>query len=160
MIVILYLFCSRKPFQPLAESIKPSLPPFLFATCRGDTFSISAANLTCDACPTDVAMCDYAGKSDESVPVGSVIVPLEGYWQSSPLSPQIHTCPIPVACASDSWRGARTELVQYQKDLVYGNRTLNVTEYNQLQCAQGYTGEPGEFITACGTESAGDDGPC
>ncbi len=104
---------------------------------RGEFFTVSSSNLTCDACPTDTASCDYTGKSDEDVPVGAVVVPLAGYWHSSPLSPQIHVCPVEAACTESS----RVLLTQYQKDLVYGNRTLNVTEYNQLQCNDGYTGE-------------------
>ncbi len=117
-----------------------SLVCLLLVLCRTDTYTISAANLTCDPCPTSTALCDYTGKSDEFVPVGSVIVPLAGYWQSSPLSPQIHTCPTTASCSGDSWRDSRTELVQYQKDIVYGNRTMNVTEYNQIQCREGHTG--------------------
>ncbi len=118
---------------------------------RGDKFTMSSTNLTCDACPTGYALCNYVGKSDETVPVGAVAAPLDGYWHSSPYSPQFHACPVPAACSGDSWRNSRTELVQYQKDLVYGNRTLNLTEYNLLQCKEGYWGECSCVCVSCAT---------
>ncbi len=127
---------------------------------RGDTFTMSSSNLTCDACPTDYALCDYDGKSDESVPVGAVAAPLDGYWHSSPYSPQFHACPVPAACSGDSWRNSRTELVQYQKDLVYGNRTLNLTEYSLLQCQEGYWGERACVGALCSSQRASATGRC
>jgi hypothetical protein len=34
------------------------------------------------------------------------------------------------------------QLTIYQKSLLYGNATLNLTYYSELQCQEGYTGQP------------------
>ena len=50
--------------------------------------SFNPANITCDTCDTSVATCDFE-KSAATAPIGNILVPLEGYWHSSPWSPQV-----------------------------------------------------------------------
>lgn len=63
--------------------------------------SFNMSNTTCDTCDTSVAVCDYNKSLTDAVPVGSILVPLDGYWHSSPWSSQVRqrgqeagtTCP-------------------------------------------------------------------
>ncbi len=38
---------------------------------------------------TPQAECDYGKETDAGIPVGSVLVPLAGYWHSHPYSNQV-----------------------------------------------------------------------
>jgi hypothetical protein len=106
--------------------------------CRDNTFTIVNDNMTCDSCPSDSAVCAYEGKTTEAVPLGSIVVPLDGYWHSSPVFPMMHACPNAAACTGGDKR--TTALVAYQKAIAVGNTTLNISLYNSMQCSEGYSG--------------------
>jgi hypothetical protein len=56
----------------------------------GKQFSFSPKNRVCDSCDIKRSRCH----SDR----GDVVVPEDGYWQSSPFSPQFHKCPNRDSC--------------------------------------------------------------
>eukprot|EP00198_Chlamydomonas_reinhardtii_P010737 XP_001700074.1 predicted protein [Chlamydomonas reinhardtii] len=59
--------------------------------CAAATFSLDPTNTSCDLCPNN-ADCPMAGQ-------GRVLLPEDGYWHSSPYSPQVHYCPWSEACS-------------------------------------------------------------
>ena len=46
---------------------------------------LTAGNNTCDVCDETIALCNEEGSEG----VGSLLAPLDGYWHSSPFSPQV-----------------------------------------------------------------------
>lgn len=102
--------------------------------CAAETFSFSPANTTCDACP------EHADCSGDML--GRGIVPEDGYWHSSPFSPQVQICLWQAACSYDN-RTAR--LAAYQLEVQLRGALLtsaNTSGYNDLLCAEEYTGAP------------------
>lgn len=130
--------------------------------CDGSTYSFWPQNTTCDACP-DNADCDPVqtdgtlyktslnlASNPNKAPPGNVLIPVDGYWHSSPMSPQVHVCPNVDAC---TYSGRETALLGFQVELYNGSaqlysnfdnatiRTLvtsAVTSYWSLLCAPGY----------------------
>ena len=81
----------------------------------------------CDGCP-DNARC--SGKA--------VLIPVSGYWHSTPYSPIMHECLLEEAC---QYKGRRKRLEAYYKEsasLVPSQATVSNEEYPQ--CAEEYTG--------------------
>ena len=81
----------------------------------------------CDGCP-DNARC--SGKA--------VLIPVSGYWHSTPYSPIMHECILEEAC---QYKGRRKRLEAYYKEpasLVLSHATVSNEDYPQ--CAEEYTG--------------------
>ena len=127
---------------------------------------------SCAPCPDDQYAFDPSSicldcEKHAKCPGGSVLVPEDGHWHSTPYSPQFHECFIQGACVYEN-RGET--LAKYHKNLT---RVLeDLEELNAYvakegthpvyddyrQCADGYTG------ILCGACDAGygrmDDGKC
>ena len=56
-------------------------------TCVAGTYSFDPRNTTCDKCPDNAVF-----------PGAWAVLPLEGYWSSSPNSAQIHRCVLGLLC--------------------------------------------------------------
>ncbi|GMH38953.1 hypothetical protein BSKO_06851 [Bryopsis sp. KO-2023] len=82
--------------------------------CADDFFSFDVTDENCTPCPVEEAKCS-----------GGILVPLDGFWHSGPLSSQLHACLTEEACTYPN----RTEI------LFVSN--LNSSE-DYPQCAQGY----------------------
>jgi hypothetical protein len=134
--------------------------------CRGASqYSFDPASTTCDVCPPN-ADCTTSngsvtrttvvpGCAPPDVPVGAILVPLPGYWHSSPRSPQIHACPFPPACSRASNTannaGVRAGVEAYQHGLVQNNvplGSMDLAEYNAFLCQPGHSGRHGRISTS------------
>lgn len=69
----------------------------LCTPCLADTYSFNPANTSCDTCDTTVSTCDFNKSTTDVVPIGSILVPEDGYWHSNAFSPQVGGC----TCAFD-----------------------------------------------------------
>ncbi|GAX73318.1 hypothetical protein CEUSTIGMA_g772.t1 [Chlamydomonas eustigma] len=113
--------------------------------CAGDTYSFNPANISCDKCDTSLETCDFNKSATNTI--GSILVPLNGNWHSSPWSPQVQSCPLADACSYDA---RQSDILAFQDALYYGTITVfsngtlvNATAaaaYQELQCAPGYQG--------------------
>ncbi|GIL65853.1 hypothetical protein Vafri_19500, partial [Volvox africanus] len=116
--------------------------------CSGTSYyTFSTFNTSCDSCPS-YALCSFNGSytntSDDSA---GYLVPEDGYWHSSPFSPQMLECPYSAACTFDD---RNVTIGTYQEDYLSGADTTlptpdtsvlyNITTYWQLQCKTGYKG--------------------
>eukprot|EP00798_Chlamydomonas_sp_ICE-L_P007587 gene7587-742_t len=126
-----------------------------------DTYSFNPANTTCDTCPKSNAVCDF-NKTSDAVQIGNIVVPVDGYWHSNPLSPQILECPNSDSCTvtdrsillKDFQRAVYFETlplftdgttISRRRSLLQDNETVNwnyttVNAYQATQCADGYQG--------------------
>ncbi|GAX73320.1 hypothetical protein CEUSTIGMA_g774.t1 [Chlamydomonas eustigma] len=131
----------------------------LCTVCSGDTqFSFSSLNTSCDTCPSN-AICSYdkyttnasSSKTVESS-IGSILVPADGYWHSSPWSPQVQLCPNTDSC---TYTNRKAIILSFQEEvynstipLFLSNGTLSplttTTDYQDILCAAGY------YSTLCG----------
>lgn len=82
---------------------------------------------TCDGCP-DNARCEGA----------AVLVPIFGYWHSTPYSPIMHECLLEDACKYRNRRARLTEFYSDPASLIPSNETVSDEIYPQ--CAEEYTG--------------------
>lgn len=108
------------------------------------------ARAICRPCPAVGAVC-----------TNGLMVPQEGYWHSSPESADIQACLLESACKSVRGSGRTAALLAFQRAALAGAQhsltlsglalagKLDVEDYKQLQCAEGYTGP------ICGSCAAG-----
>lgn len=96
--------------------------------CALNTFSFSPANPSCDVCPVD-ALCPPAP--------GFVLVPTDGHWHSSAMSPQVHACPNHDACA---YATRAQDVMAYQVAMGGDFAAFSAPTYDDIMCAAGYTG--------------------
>eukprot|EP00210_Caulerpa_lentillifera_P003084 g2946.t1 len=110
----------------------------LCSPCPPDQYGFDPLQNSCAPCEEN-AICK--GKT--------VLVPIDGYWHSTPFSPQFHPCVYPEACTFDD----RTEnLVSFHEDWTQLQRLLSELELYNIgeaelpdfsvyqQCAEGYEG--------------------
>jgi len=103
--------------------------------CPVGTFSFTADEPLCSLCPAG-ANCN-----------GTTLVPLAGYWQSTPRSAQVHTCLNPAACARDALQQQQLldwQATHYGRGAVVGKSKESLVheleQYMSDQCAPGYSG--------------------
>eukprot|EP00210_Caulerpa_lentillifera_P004309 g4112.t1 len=119
----------------------------LCMTCPSDQYGFNTLEVSCVVCEPH-AICEG----------GAVLVPIQGYWHSTPFSPQFHSCFLPEACTYES----RTKkLTHFHTDTEQLQELLNqldqYIEDNEehpdfsayKQCADGYEG------VLCGSCEAG-----
>jgi hypothetical protein len=126
--------------------------PDLYAGCTNCTnplFSFDPVAPQCSTCPPP---------GTYSVCSGDVLTPADGYWQSHPRSAQLLQCPNPAACSRSPAAAAQlaAESAAYaaaapstaaagqsQRGLLQAagqGGQQEAAAYQQLQCADGYTG--------------------
>ncbi|GMH44702.1 hypothetical protein BSKO_12654 [Bryopsis sp. KO-2023] len=90
--------------------------------CSNGLYSFNRMNSTCDPCPEN-ANCS-ASVGEKGVPERRPVVPLDGYWHSTPFSIQMHLCLSDDACH-------------------FENRVENLQSFvveDNIQCREGHTG--------------------
>jgi hypothetical protein len=111
--------------------------------CRNDTFANDPVVGYCAPCPPG---------GDCSA---GMLLPKKNFWQSTPLSPQVHRCPLPGSCTGNiealvAFMASRASPALFQ---LWRPGKVNITEidwhinmqnvsrtYTQMQCAPGHTG--------------------
>eukprot|EP00210_Caulerpa_lentillifera_P004308 g4111.t1 len=63
----------------------------LCSMCPPDQYGFNASEMSCTSCEIN-AVCEG----------GAALVPIDGYWHSTPFSPQFHSCFLPKACTYEN----------------------------------------------------------
>eukprot|EP00210_Caulerpa_lentillifera_P004303 g4106.t1 len=63
----------------------------LCSMCPPDQYGFNASEISCTSCEIN-AVCEG----------GAALVPIDGYWHSTPFSPQFHSCFLPKACTYEN----------------------------------------------------------
>lgn len=92
--------------------------------CEKDFYSFNP-NISCVTCP-DNARCTG----------GAAMIPLSGYWHSTPFSPYIHGCLVEDACSYEGREEALGKFYSNRENLVVSDELPE--GYNQ--CSEGYSG--------------------
>lgn len=125
--------CPHEAVCPGATVDAASAVNYTTAAVNYTTAAVSAAAAA--AAAIDPVRPQLAGGLSE--PLGYLVLPLDGYWHSSSLSPQLHACPNPDACTYD---GRLTALHALQQAYLNASSAFSQADYLQAQCAEGYTG--------------------
>ncbi|KAG2429161.1 hypothetical protein HYH02_014096 [Chlamydomonas schloesseri] len=126
----------------------------LCVPCAAGTFSFAPDNATCDACPEHAECAPNSTVADS----GFIVLHEDGYWRSSPFSPQVLECPNSDACTYDGnasvaavpWvNGSRQEVLLAALHQINARGPTAVSPnasagalalWRQVQCSEGYTG--------------------